>query len=779
MKTYKPNQASFFLTRAFWPISIGLMFWVALFFIMGPGWITQTSLLLLTLIVLTFILLFIQYKKEIYSIDEKNGELTHKHGSIFSDSQTQLNIQNITHVKLFLPFINHSLFGAGNLVIQSAGSLKAEIRFSHLDKPEIFYQHVQDLMGKHGFSLSQANLVQQEKPSNLAIVLDLSQKIIFTLSYLLIFTFSLISDSDASISYTGWMLWAGLAVLLTVSTIVFLRFLDLRNRVYSVYQDVITFYEGFLTKRLSFIPIQNLNDSTHTQSFLGKIFKLYDITLSCQGAGQEIHFKNMLNGPKLEDNIDQLIQQKPTQQLHSEHTNQNLAETSTSKTETLIAEASRSQIDVTYLAKLSMNLPRAIFPLLFLTPILFFSPFFAFFIFPPLIIRAVFTKFHIKEGSVRSNFSFLTTKDREFKAKRVTAITFTKNIIDKLFSTTTITFHSLGSAHPIVFANIKDKQLNQQKLLQKFAINIISPIKHHIKPNFSLKLFIQNYFELHTIIFFLAMFINFSFRQNIALMLAINLLALLGYGFILFYLNFCYQKIQLSLGENYLSLKSGLLIRKQKYVLYEDIKDLKIAQIPFSDTGSITLNIAGDITIQQKHKSRFLSNTLNIQYLPKAKDYLPVFQYLLLNNFRTKDFGSIPKTKDQLFAAAKPSVSNAVTKAVFIHVGLIVSIFFLPFSLVYIVWSHKKTTYQLHQQAVLKHWGVVRKQTLSVLFARIDHINLKQGFLNKIFKNGSIEVNTVGSSLTEMKIANISQYQDFYRYLQDKTKNKHGKPDLG
>ena len=64
-----------------------------------------------------------------------------------------------------------------------------------------------------------------------------------------------------------------------------------------------SYKEGFLSKNYSFIPIENLSDSTLTQTFIDKIFRLYDVKISCQGSKQEIHFKNMLNGQKLESNF--------------------------------------------------------------------------------------------------------------------------------------------------------------------------------------------------------------------------------------------------------------------------------------------------------------------------------------------------------------------------------------------------------------------------------------------------------------------------------------------
>ena len=60
-----------------------------------------------------------------------------------------------------------------------------------------------------------------------------------------------------------------------------------------------------------------------------------------------------------------------------------------------------------------------------------------------------------------------------------------------------------------------------------------------------------------------------------------------------------------------------------------------------------------------------------------------------------------------------------------------------------------------------------KKQT-SIVYSKIDHINSSQRFLNKIFKNGNITVNTTGSSRPEMVINNIHDYTEFFDLLKKK-----------
>ena len=48
------------------------------------------------------------------------------------------------------------------------------------------------------------------------------------------------------------------------------------------------------------------------------------------------------------------------------------------------------------------------------------------------------------------------------------------------------------------------------------------------------------------------------------------------------------------------------------------------------------------------------------------------------------------------------------------------------------------------------------------MFSKIDHINFEEGFLNKMFQNGTVTINTVGSSKSEMNVANAPDFRAFY-----------------
>ena len=72
---------------------------------------------------------------------------------------------------------------------------------------------------------------------------------------------------------------------------------------------------------------------------------------------------------------------------------------------------------------------------------------------------------------------------------------------------------------------------------------------------------------------------------------------------------------------------------------------------------------------------------------------------------------------------------------------------------------------------VLDRSGVFYKKQTSVVFEKIDFLNNSQGFVNKLFRNGNVTVNTVGSSKAELELNNIDDYKEFYEKLHKVYKN--------
>ena len=224
---------------------------------------------------ISYLSLSVQYKKEKYFFYK--DRFIRKGGGIFSDFEKELNVKNITHVTMQLPFIENKLFGAGNIKIESAGALATEIFLRAIDRPEERYENVINVMKDSGFRLKRDNLIEQERPHPLAVffeVFGVFSGAVFFVAYLFIAIMDETKiDAGKLVSEYGALLGGGVGLIfLGILTFCIFHFLDLQKRVYELYEDTITYTEGFLNKNYSFIPIENLADSAVTQSFFSRLF---------------------------------------------------------------------------------------------------------------------------------------------------------------------------------------------------------------------------------------------------------------------------------------------------------------------------------------------------------------------------------------------------------------------------------------------------------------------------------------------------------------------------
>ena len=138
-----------------------------------------------------------------------------------------------------------------------------------------------------------------------------SMLVIFTFGVPTVWSLAEELDSAAGKSFV-WSL-AALGVFTLLAYLV-LHFLDLSRRTYRVYNDVVVYEEGFLTRENAFIPYENIADAATKRSPFDQILNLYDVLVSCQGSSAEIKFRRLRRGMELSNAIDHLVvqaRQKP------------------------------------------------------------------------------------------------------------------------------------------------------------------------------------------------------------------------------------------------------------------------------------------------------------------------------------------------------------------------------------------------------------------------------------------------------------------------------------
>ncbi|MCK5269029.1 MAG: PH domain-containing protein, partial [Spirochaetes bacterium] len=562
-----------------------------------------------------YVSLSVKYKKEKYFFYE--DKLIYKGGGIFSDFERELSVKHITHVTMMLPFIENKLFKTGYIKIESAGALTSEIFLRAVANPKGLYENIIKIMKKNGFKLNRETLVEQEKPHPLAVLFEVFgvfAGMIFFIGYM---SFAMVDEFKVDIgklaSEHGSLLFGGLALLiLGVLTFCFFHFLDLKKRIYDLYEDTIAYTEGFLNKNYSFIPIENLADSSVTQSIPSRIFGLYDVKISCQGSGQEIIFKNIKNGETLSKKIDELISKTKTiiNEEAKEVISGVIGDTSVAKPAIHKVETDREYKDEYRMEKL-----RTWMPAIILSPLLIV-------LFPVGIIVAISNAitvacnvFRVKADTVEHSFSFLSKKTKEFSLDKVTGIVIKESFMDKWCRTCSILFWSIGSGENVTFLNIKKTKQLQEKILAKkgirnqnilFTLNSSYDIASMIKGNL--------YTYLILAVLLLPCFIFFPFY---GLLSTAILVVICSITFI--YRTIYYKKSKVVFYEDYVRFTRGLFFVEDYFVYYDDIKDISTTRFPMSNRGNVKFNVVGERIIQTQNGNRIISNSFTIRFVDNIK----------------------------------------------------------------------------------------------------------------------------------------------------------------
>lgn len=762
-KGYSPAQSFGVSVRYLWP----LLSVVALF---------------------TYISKRIKYKKEKYFF--LSGKLVHKGGGIFSDFERELSVKNITHVTMMLPFIQNKLFGTGYIRIESAGALTSEIFLRAVSKPKELYEKVINIMKSNGFKLTREKLVEQERPHPLAVFFEVFGIFVGAVLSIAYVSFYIIDeykiDMHKLVSEHSSLLIGGLGlIIIGVLAYCSLHFLDLKKRLYDLYEDTIAYTEGFLNKNFSFIPIENLSDSSITQSIPSRIFGLYDVKISCQGSGQEILFKNMENGELLSKNIDELISK--TQSLTKDEPKV-FAPDSSKNVEVSKPITQKIEPDRTYEDRFKMQALRTWMPAIILSPLLII-------IFPAAIVSAISNiiaikcnVFRIKADTIEHTFSFLSKKIKEFSLDKVTGVVFKESFIDKWCKTFSILFWSIGSGENVRFLNISKEEGLREKILAKkgirkedviYALNSKYSAGNMIKGNLYLNLIIA-----------LVLTLGFLFLPSYSLLLSFTVLLVYGLGFT--YRTIYYKRSKIVFYENYIHFKRGLFFVDDFFVFYDDIKDISTTKFPCSNTGNLQFNVAGELVVKTRNGESITSNSFTIRFV---KDISTLDELIDTIFHRRPSAEEISGITDDLVDTSlkpehttKPCLSNyllfVLPCLLIADVAAIASLhlcYYTNLSFAYqalavvniaiiimVVAVIKAISYNMQSYRLYERSGIIFKKQTSIIFTKMDFINFTQGPVNKIFRNGNITVNTTGSSKPELTIKNIMDFKKFYEILKSK-----------
>ncbi|MFA5763692.1 MAG: PH domain-containing protein [archaeon] len=800
MQTIKPNKTAFVSFSIVKSLIIWTIIFLIGFFTFGLEVGIGIGIIIILRTIWKFLNLNAAYKKTHFDFLE--DKIVVYYGNLFSDSSIEIVIDRITHVYLIKPFLENKLFNVGTVMIELAGSAIPEGVFILINNSEQIYEQIRNVMQERGFKLTKQELLQKDTPNILGVIFETIKIAIFGFIGLIWIGSIILGIIMVFSPQLGGIIT--LIVFIFYLLFIIKTFFELKIREYYIYTDTIEYFEGFLTKVSSFMPAENLANADITQTLIDKIFDLYDVKISCQGSNHEILFKNLKQGLEMEKHIDNLIQ--TTKQL--DHLENKKVNDEVIKFKINPAAKEKLIKDTTFTAELKINFKRlALIPSSILFTILILINFFGLILgllpislslseFLVLIILGTLiggliasssTIYKITPNGIAHNFDFLFKKNIEFANDKITGIVISRSIIDRWMNTFSVTFFSIGSSTNIIFNAINYSQELEEKLLSKFGV-IVEDTMFDIKPNMTL----GNFFKQNIVILIIDFLLIIG---SIFIFPAISIFLILITILIIIYKSAFYKRVEAKFAYDFIAYNEGIWFVKTTYATYDNIKDIEITKSPMCNNGLIHFNISGESIIKTDNGTQIIPHGFFINYVDKITQMDDVIDTIIYSR-PTKQELSKTILKSEKLLIGKSSLGNELLPGAIILgiIGVIISVVLFGIGIsassidesvlfimtivimfgwiIYVLilafgaWKIKVREYSIQPYRVVAKSGIFWKAQKSIIFTKIDHIAKFQGFLNKVFKNGSIVVHTTGSSLPEMVIVNIPNQTEFYEKLE-------------
>lgn len=761
------------------------------------------------------------YAKQSYMME--NHAVIQRSGTPFSDHENELLFSRVTHVSLRLPYIQHKLFGTGIVRVESAGSDESEVVFVEMDRPRELFAQVQKHMGQQGILLDTGELILEEKPHGLAIFFEVFRNFIVSILSILYIGGTEVAGGSLEFvlrqSFGIIILIGGSLVLIIIISQIF-TFLDLRKRVYSIYRNAVTYSEGFLSKNYTIIPYQNLSDTEITQTFIDKIFGLYDVKVSGKGSSHEILFKNLANGQRVGTVLSELIlvaknrEQGVVPASVSQHDSVDLDGAHTPQVGSVVMEIPSSDyvcdtrpdllarcvvaVSLAIVLTLALSVVSLLGSLgaalpvtggvLFLTLSILYSLWF------------VYTHtYSIMERGVAHRYNFLTKQEVDFSLDKVTGIVLYQSILQRWLGVATLEFWSYGAHSTIRFVDIRNYHEIFTKTKEKYHA-VDEEALHTINPHYSIIEWIKSNIlaVVITAVFYIIALLSVLWfgadvvAIGIGVVAAVAIIHALIVVVVVAYNYFYYRFSEISLQRSHVQARKGLIWKRYYFLPYTGIKDMLVQRYPFSDMGMVRLNVAGDVQVLQQKKSfgkqqqvSFLSHHFRLDFIDNLLMEDHLVDALLKQSVPTGrlPLDVSPEMDDAVISLSRESMANTLVSMIIAlgFIGFPMVLFGAMFDLmVYallglfivscciiasIVISTRMRYYTLRTNRVVAHSGIFYKKEISILYERINYINKHQRLLGKIFGNGNVTVHTVGGSQVEILVRNIPDYKELYDKL--------------
>ncbi len=721
----------------------------------------------------------VAWRKERYELHPRR--LVCEYGGLLSDGRSELEVRNITHIRLRLPWLRHRFFKVGDVRVESAGSAASEITFRSIVDPEAVFEEIKTLMRNNGYALRCGERLHEESPTALGALTDVGQKAVgavFALVWIGFGGLSVVAGVAEAAGGLSAVLVSVAALGVAVATAVFglggvvVRYLDITRRTYTVYDDAVAYTEGFLTRDNAVIPYENIADAAVRRTFVDQIVGLYDVSVSCQGSGSEIWFRRLSGGPALKEAIRKLVSaaaersRAPAPEVREDEAEGVDGAEAPVRPER--AARRRAAIDPSqvWTAELQMNLVRALVPLSLLLPA-----------FPVwllasvgVIIQASRTRYVVGRDSIMKSFSFIGSNQQEFAYDKVTGVQVTRTPVDTWLGTLTVQVWSIGSPQPLTLAHVAADAVDLPALLRQCGIPTDAEPETELAQSFTGKAWLIQTLPLLVVLGGLSMAIAVAalLIEGWLLLLAPLPLVLLPISAVVSALRVKRQRI--TLHREHLEARTGLWFRNHVSARYDNLKKVETVAIPLTDQGTFTVYVAGERMVQQQEGQGAPAGGLKLPYtiqgiyIDHIADRVDAMDALLLGQLEASAAGGPHRFDSDDGMRVKPAVANAVVPLIVVGLFLWPLLLFVPL----VVWHTKVREYVIGTERIVHRSGIFFKSTTSVLFDRIDSLQQHQGALGKAFGNGRVTLLTAGSSAPDLVVANVPDHGAVYAAIRER-----------
>ena len=699
----------------------------------------------------------VRYEKTNYRFEKTRIVTTI--GGPFSDSSTELEIRNVTHVKLVLPWIEHKLFRTGAVHVESAGTGGIEAHLLYLDKPEEVYSNVQDLMKQNGFSLSSEKNLMETRASSTGAIIDVLSGI-FTAIIALFWVGGVVLIP--AIIASLWLLLLMIPVFGIIAIGFYAYYRNATSKTYTITEDGVYYDEGFLTKRRAVIPVENLSNSQIREPLFKRIFGVSDVIVSCQGSGSQIKFCNLADAKRFDTSISTLIdtdrtpvasEEKPDHRGEVRAAARKRAERRTraatvettnykpSMRPALIGTALVGGLAIV-LSLLAFALTAALGALatlsLFIGAVILIVVVGAFGLVANAIMIAV-TTYTIEPNRVKSNVDFFNRDEQSFSDDRITRITLRRSIMDRIAQTVSVDYWSIGSGARITFRSVDESSGIIRMLEEKYGLR--EPTEHLIRSEPRVGTILRAYtYGLVISAFALVIAAVVNLFVPYVLTVTTGIVVLIFFAIILSE-RLAYRDAYFAIDEKMLYETHGWFTRTQSFVNVEDIKGVTTTQYPFGTEGSIAFNVAGEGIIKTDKGEHVIPNTVNAPYIPSAFDTSHELSVKL-------DEFAPPSDAHRTVHLSSSRIAVPI-----MLIGIILPL--LPIVLIaagIAAIRASRTTFLIEEHRIVREVRFIYPTRKVIFYDRIDHLNTSQGFFDKAFKTGIVQVTTTGSSRIEMNV---------------------------